>query len=199
MCPPTDPGTRRRLPLRKFGVGAGREAAAGKITTLAAPGRKCLTQVKLETWDSTVYTLRAMSRFETLRRLRVPYKARAARLLAGAWVFLFAANLVMSGCIVPPAAAASAEQAAGAPPGAAATAHEESTRDADCCDAMRAVSAGADSWGVRSADRAGATLPGLLHRATYFPPAGERGAGAAIRARPPPPVPTYLLTLRLRA
>jgi len=136
-----------------------------------------------------------MSLFESLRH-GAPRQSGALRLLAAAWAIFFAASVFSSGCLVTPAAAGTTEPAAGAP---AATAHKGSTRDADCCDAMRAGSADTDSWGVASADRMGATPPGLLRRATYLPPVGDPAAGAAIPTRPAPPVPTYLLTLRLRA
>jgi len=140
-----------------------------------------------------------MSLFESLRRHAARRKSRAARMLAGAWVIFFAMSVVSSGCLVPVPAAASTGQTAGALVMAAeATAHEGFGRYADCCEVMSA-SLASERWGAPSAGGPGATPLISARLSAYFPFAVDSLSGADARIPPAPPVPTYLLTLRLRA
>lgn len=143
-----------------------------------------------------------MSLLESLHCEGVRRKRRASRLLVGAWAIFFATSVLPSDCLVSPAAAHTNERESGVvAAGADEFAHATPTRHADCCQEVRAAALEFEVWAVPSAERPGSKPPALLHRAMVVLPAVANDAAASTISRlsPGSPVPTYLLTLRLRA
>lgn len=142
-----------------------------------------------------------MSVFESLHRGRARRKGRAGPLLVGAWVIFFAASVLPPGCLVYPAAAHALERNLGEVAGGAVGAlHEGSPSRAACCQEVRPASLDFDVWAAPSVDRPG-SKPFAPPRSAKIPFAAENVAAAGVTPLIPraSPVPTYLLTLRLRA
>lgn len=143
-----------------------------------------------------------MSLFESLHRGGVRRKRRASRLLVGVWTIFFATSVLPAGCLVSPAVAHTNERDPGVVAASADdVAHAAPTRDADCCQEARADSLDFDMWAAPSAERPGSKPPALVRRVMVVPPAVANDVAAEMLSRMSPvsPVPTYLLTLRLRA
>jgi len=143
-----------------------------------------------------------MSLFESLHREGVRRKRRASRLLIGAWAIFFATSVFLPGCIASSAAAQTGE------PGrsivtvsASDIADAEPTPHAGCCQEVRAASLDFDVWAGPSTEKSGSKPPAVLRLAIVAFPAAptDAMAGTSSRISPVSPVPTYLLTLRLRA
>jgi len=143
-----------------------------------------------------------MSLFERLLWRGAPGKARAGRLLAGAWTIFFAASLLPPDCLASPASAHPAERDVGvATTRAGVTTHASPTPKTDCCQEARAALLALDFRGIPSFEPPESKPPASVVRNPVFPlpraidPAARTGHQIA----PRPAVPTYLLTLRLRA
>lgn len=137
-----------------------------------------------------------MSLVDMLHR-RNPRPWSWGRLLVGAWAILVATSFFTTGCS--PAIAHVAGQA----PELAVTGGDGSTaaRHANCCQEIRTASLDCGAWGPAPLERSGSTPVASVDRGAAFPPAvaGTSARGDRERVALASPVPTYLLTLRLRA